>query len=138
MSDIKSVLRDFDVSVAALGAERKRMSVIAQNIANAFTTRTAEGGPYVRQTVRFETVLDEAGGGVRVAGVERDQRTPFPVVSDPGHVDADAQGNVRYPNVDLIQEMVDFNIAKRSYEANLGVLRAWRSMARSAISNLST
>ena len=133
---IEGVMAGFDIAGSGLAAERARMNVIAENVANAYVTRTPEGGPYVRRVVGFENALDSAYGGVRVSGIFQDQRSPFVTVKEPGHRDADAEGNVRYPNVDVLQEMVDFNVARRSYEANLAVFRAYTGMVKNAIGNI--
>ena len=133
------IMSGFDIAASGLAAERARMGVIAENIAMAGVTRTRSGGPYVRRTVLFEEILQEAGGGaggVRVSQVKRDTKSPPVPVYDPGHPDADAEGYVVYPNVTLVNEMVDFNVARRSYEANLAVFRAYRNMVRNAITNL--
>jgi flagellar basal-body rod protein FlgC len=134
---LEGVMSGFDIPGSGLMAERIRMNVIAENVANAYVTRTPEGGPYVRRSVTFAGALDGALRGVQVVGIEPDQRTPFVTVQEPGHRDADAEGNVRYPNVNVIQEMVDFNIARRSYEANLAVFRAYTGMVKNSISNIS-
>ena len=120
-----SLFGGLKISASALSAERLRMNVIAENIANAETTRTPEGGPYRRR----EVVLAEGstpvatgsaapiGGGVQALGVVTDQG-PDRVVFDPSHPDANAEGYVRMPNVDLPSEMVDLMTATRAYEAN--------------------
>jgi flagellar basal-body rod protein FlgC len=137
MDELINTLSGFDVPASGMAAERLRMSVIAENIANASTTRTAAGGPYVRRYVSFESWLDGGGhSGVRATRVQEDRRTPFTAVQDPGHPDADDQGYVQYPNVNSVFEMIDFNIARRSYEANLAVFRAYRDMVRNAINHL--
>lgn len=135
----EGIMSGFDVAASGLAAERTRMGVIAENIAMAGVTKTRAGGPYVRRTVLFEEILqnaDGAGGGVRVSDVKRDTKSkPIPVY-DPGHPDADADGYVNYPNVTVVNEMVDFNVARRAYEANLAVFRAYRNLVRNAITNL--
>lgn len=124
-----------NISASGMAAERMRMEVIANNIANAMTTRGPNGGPYRRQDVVFETVLrdqmqgassDRTGfGGVRVVGVE-DDPTELRRTRDPGHPDADADGFVLMPNVSLPVEMVNLMTASRGYEANLKVLQTLR------------
>jgi len=122
-------------------AEKIRLQVVAQNLANAFTTRGPDGQPYQRQVVSFESALLRAGhddalrqvGGrspmtVQVAGIRSDP-TPGQVVYNPGHPDADEAGMVRMPNVNPIFEMVDMMSASRSYEANLAVAKVGRQMA---------
>ena len=118
-----------DISASALSAQRQRMDLIAQNIANAETTRTPEGGPYRRQQVVF--TLDDQGG-VEVTQVVEDPRPPR-LVYQPGHPDADAAGYVALPNVNLVEEMVDMISAMRSYEANVTAINAAKTMAQRAL-----
>jgi flagellar basal-body rod protein FlgC len=138
------VLSSLNVSASGLTAERLRMEVVANNIANAFSTRTPGGGPYRRKDVIFETVLNQqfqagqsgmAVAGVRVLGVV-DDTTPFNRVFQPGHPDADANGFVLFPNVQLPLELVNLITANRSYEANLKVLQAFRQEAEQALTLL--
>lgn len=120
---------------SALGAEQVRMDIVAQNIANAYTTKDVNGGPYQRQTVSFQTMLGGMSGvekGVRVSGVKPDT-TPGDMVYNPGHPHADKDGMLRMPNVQLAVEMVDLMGASRAYEANLSVARNARSMAMKAL-----
>jgi flagellar basal-body rod protein FlgC len=117
------------ISASALSAERLRMEVTANNIANAFSTRTREGGPFRRQDVVFSSVT---GGGVQATDVV-DDPSPFPVVSMPGHPDADADGNVRLPNVQLPIEMVNLVTASRAYEANVRAAQAFVQMGQQAL-----
>jgi flagellar basal-body rod protein FlgC len=121
---------------SGLQAQRMRLDVIAQNIANAQTTRGPNGQPYARQVVSFESELIKKMGdnaaatqlhGVRVANVSPDTRQG-PVVHNPGHPDADANGFVHMPNVNMAMEMVDMISATRAYEANLAVVKAGREM----------
>jgi flagellar basal-body rod protein FlgC len=112
------------ISASALTVERLRMNTIAENIANADTTRTSEGGPYRRKQVVVAQAGDEgraatggAGGGVRALAVVLDPR-PERMMLDPSHPDADANGYVRMPNVELPMEMVDLMAASRAYEIN--------------------
>jgi flagellar basal-body rod protein FlgC len=123
-----------DASGSALSAERLRMDVTAENLANAQSTRSADGsGPYKRKQV----VLEQAGSsfaeslqaarGVRVAGIVEDS-TPPRRVYDPGHPDADAQGYVTMPNVDTVTEMVDLIGSSRAYEANVTALQDSKQM----------
>ena len=122
-----------------------RMDIIAQNIANASVTRTAEGGPYRRQYVEFEPMEGQsfssvysdalnasAGSGVRVSAVQEDG-SDFKLVYDPTHADAGEDGYVRLPNVDLATEMVDMISATRAYEANVTALNAMKAMAMKAL-----
>jgi flagellar basal-body rod protein FlgC len=132
-------LTGINSAASALHAENTRLEIVSQNIANAQTTRTPDGGPYRRQTVSFETIMNNAAhagaanNGVRVAAISAD-RTPGPRVHNPGHPDADANGMVAMPNVDLAFEMVDMISASRAYEANLAVVRQARQMAAKALS----
>ena len=138
-----SIFGSLDISASALSAERLRMDVTAENLANAQTTRGADGQPYRRK----EVVLQEAagsfgaslsaamgpnqgtqGGGVEVAGVVQDTATPLKRVYDPGHPDADAQGYVSMPNVDTVTEMVDLISAQRAYEANVTAMQAAKTL----------
>jgi flagellar basal-body rod protein FlgC len=127
-----------DVSASGLSAERLRMDVIAENLANAQTTRTPDGGPYRRKSV----VLQEAEGsgfsaalasasresrGVEVGEIVEDANPPR-VIHDPGHPDADAQGYVRMPNVNPVTEMVDLISASRAYEANVTAMQTAKTI----------
>ncbi|MGQ9454283.1 MAG: flagellar basal body rod protein FlgC [Armatimonadota bacterium] len=128
----------FDISASGIHAQRVRMDVIANNIANAESTRTPTGGPYRRQIVTFRTIYREVvgnrvvPGGVMVDGILEDP-TDYRVVYDPSHPDADASGYVRYPNVNVVEEMVDMISATRAYEANIAALNATKSMIATAI-----
>ena len=130
-----NLISGIDVSASALTAQKTRLDVVAQNIANAQTTRTASGGPYERQVVSFETQLvrSQGSGGaalqsVKVAQVTTDH-TPGQQVYNPQHPDASADGLVTMPNVNLSMEMVDLITASRTYEANLSVVKNARQMA---------
>jgi flagellar basal-body rod protein FlgC len=128
------ILSGIQSTAAALDAERKRLDVISENIANANTTRGPDGKPYQRQVVVFETALQQAMNGgaatptLRVAGIEKDQR-PFEMVYEPGNPDADAHGMVAMPNVNIHEEMADMISAERAFEANLAVVKNARTMA---------
>jgi flagellar basal-body rod protein FlgC len=132
------ILSAANISASGLTAERTRMEVVANNIANAFSTRGANGGPFRRQDVLFATVLDDQlrqgrGGprnlnGVQVLGVV-DDSSDFPMIFNPGHPDANGDGYVAMPNVSLPLEMVNLITANRAYEANLKVLQAFRQQA---------
>lgn len=133
-----------DVSASGLTAERYRMEVIANNIANANSTQTPEGGPYRRQHVVFAARENpmammspelDAMQGVRIAGTMQDQ-SDFIMVPNPGHPDADANGMVAMPNVRIPIEMVDMITASRSYEANLRSIRSFRQMAEQTLTLL--
>ena len=130
-----NLISGIEISASALAAQKTRLDIVAQNIANAQTTRTAKGGPYQRQVVSFETELirnqGAAGAGlqsIRVAQVTTD-RSPGQQVYNPQHPDASADGLVTMPNVNLSQEMVDLITASRTYEANLSVVKNARQMA---------
>jgi flagellar basal-body rod protein FlgC len=141
-----SLFSSLNVSASALTANRFRMDVISSNIANANTTRAryvnGEWLPYQRKMVQlspqgtqsFDTLLHKALGkdsaqatGVQVSGIKTD-RSPFKLVFDPEHPDADENGYVRLPNVDIMKEMVDMMSATRSYEANVTALNASKNM----------
>lgn len=117
------------VSASGLSAQRFRMDTIATNIANSETTHTADGGPYRRRTVEMQAT---DGGGVQVTGVAEDA-TAGPLVYDPSHPDANADGYVRYPNVSVTDEMVGLMDSRRMYEANATVFQATKSMLKAAI-----
>ena len=144
-----SFLNSMDISASALTAQRMRMDVVAENLANINTTRDAYGNPYRRRFVTmqeregdFSSTLQQAmsngytnavGNGVRVTSIQEDQ-SPFKLMYDPNHPDADAQGYVQMPNVDLATEMVDMMSATRSYEANITAINAIKNMAMQALS----
>ena len=133
-------LSSLDISASALTAQRMRMDVISENIANADTTRTANGEPYRRrvsvlteQPLTFSSVLRKAtGGGVEVTQIVEDM-SDFNYVYDPDHPDADANGYVAKPNVDTTEEIIDMMSATRSYEANVTALNATKSIAMKAL-----
>lgn len=146
-----SFLSSIQASASGLTAQRLRMDVISNNLANVDTTHTPEGGPYRRQHVVFSTPTTSGmtlppapassglGGqatagalGVRVAAVVED-KDAVRVVRDPTHPDADAQGNVQFPDIDVVAEMVDMLSASRAYEANVTALNAAKSMALRAL-----
>lgn len=136
-----------DISASGLTAQRFRMDTITQNIANINTTRTEKGTPYRRRTVIFEEksldkpfseYLNESsheklkGNGVRVARVVEDA-SPFKRVYDPGNPEADENGYVHMPNIDIVTEMVNMISATRAYEANVTSMNATKSMALKAL-----
>jgi len=132
-----NILGGIQNTAAARSAERLRMDIVGQNIANAHVTRGLDGTPYQRQQVVFESVLSAAralenGRGrlqaVQVARVEVDPRGPK-LVFNPGHPDANENGMVAMPNVNVHEEMVDMIAASRAFEANLAVVKTARSMA---------
>jgi flagellar basal-body rod protein FlgC len=140
--DIYDALR---TSSSGLSAQRMRMNLISANLANVNTTRTPEGGPYRRKEVVFEArsqspsfheALQSRQGRqpaeVRAVEVFDDPRPPI-LKYDPGHPDADAQGYVRLPNVNMMEEMVNMISATRSYEANVAVVKASKDMALKAL-----
>jgi flagellar basal-body rod protein FlgC len=134
----------FAISASGLRAQRLRMDVIAANLANAQSTRTPAGGPYRRRDVvleatpqgeSFDDLLAPAGAesaAVRVARVVEDQRPPQ-LIFDPGHPDADANGYVAMPNVNVVSEMVDMMAATRAYEANVAALNATKRVLEAAL-----
>ena len=147
------LLSSMEISASALSAQRTRLNIINQNLANAQTTRTADGGPYRRKVTVFEAEpftnhltrsMDRpsypAGRdprrGVLVEGIYADP-SPFKKIYDPTHPDADASGYVEMPNVDLVIEMVNMINAGRSYEANVTAVNASKQMAQKALDILS-
>jgi flagellar basal-body rod protein FlgC len=143
------VLRALEIAGSALTAQRLRMDVTSSNIANAEATSTPGGGPYRRERVAFAPIRPEPsfgfrqawtattpsnvdGGGVQVQSIVRDDAPPRRV-HDPGHPDADANGDVAYPNVDLVTEMTDMLAASRAYEASITVIGVAKSMAQRAL-----
>ncbi len=116
-------------AASALTAERLRMDVVSDNLANIDTTRTPNGGPYRRRFVVFEPITEENGkvDGVRVSAIVEDNRPPR-MVYDPNHPDANAQGYVAYPRIDFATEIVDLMAAQRAYEANTTTISIARDM----------
>ena len=140
-----------NISGSALTAQRARLDVIANNIANANTTRTTDGGPFQRSRIIFRPIEDkqifksrilpdrlkpEVGQGVRVTKIEKDEKPPR-MVYDPNHPDALKsgrwQGYVMFPNVNIVEEMVDMISANRSYEANVTMINSGRQMFEKAL-----
>ncbi len=124
-----------DISASGLIAQRIRLDAIANNIANANTTRTVEGGPYRRQEVVFRVHREEdapASRGVEVESVVESEEPPK-MVYDPSHPDAGPDGRVALPNVNIVEEMTDMISATRAYEANVTAINAARSMAAKAL-----
>lgn len=138
----RDLFRSAGISQSGLTAERIRMEVTANNIANAYSTRTPQGGPFRRQDVVFEALVgQQAGGEVSgFGGVDAaeivDDPTPFTVVLMPGHPDADAEGNLRLPNVELPLEMVNLVTAGRSYEANVRAAQSFVQNSQQALNIL--
>lgn len=147
------IFQGLHASASALTTQRLRMDVISSNMANVDTTRArmvdGEWQPYRRKSVSLQpqeaqfssflgvamgkTTNSSAGQGVRVSRIREDNETPFKPVFDPEHPDADEQGYVRMPNVDPLREMVDLMSATRTYEANVTVLNANKSMLMKAL-----
>lgn len=135
-----------NITASGLNAERTRMNTMASNLANARTTRTADGGPYKRldpvfQAVPVATRFSELVGQkdaqaaalVEVSEIRQDQAPPQQIY-DPSHPDADTNGFVSLPNVNVVQEMVNMMTASRAYEAGVTVMQTLKGMARSALS----
>jgi len=126
-----------NIAASGLFAQRLRVQLAASNIANAETTRTPEGGPYRRKDPVFQAMLLEETRdgtpvtGVGIAGIQT-SKDPFISKYDPSHPDADANGMVQYPNVNPVEEMVNLTEASQSFQANIAVVRAVRTMELSA------
>ncbi|MFQ5719036.1 MAG: flagellar basal body rod protein FlgC [Acidobacteriota bacterium] len=137
-----SLFRIMDIGASGLTAQRIRMQVVSANLANAETTRTADGGPFRRRIVtftaaggdpdRFSEALSRKLTGVHVSSVELDDAPPV-LRYQPGHPDADARGYVSYPNINLSAEMADLMSSVRSYQANLTVIRSVRTLFRQTL-----
>lgn len=133
------VFKSMEVAGSSLTAHRFWMDTIAQNLANVQTTRTPEGGPYIRRVPVFQQILDEIGeygevqGGVKVVQVVKDRTTAPRLVYQPDHPDADAEGYVAMPNVSVVREMADMMVASRAYEANLAVTESQKIMWNGAL-----
>ena len=140
-------INSMEISASGLSAQRTRLNIISQNIANANVTRTAEGGPYRRQisvlsAAPFVSHLTQAldhplyrtdpRRGVLVNEVKTDP-SPFKRVYDPAHPDADDEGYVNMPNVELVTEMTNLINAARSYDANVSAVQASKNMAMKAL-----
>lgn len=130
-----------DMAAAGLAAQRARMAATASNLANAQTTRTPDGGPYRRRDPvfgvepiggPFASALERSFQRVTLTGVALDARPPV-LRYDPGHPDADADGVVTLPNVEVVEELTNMLAASRSYEANLAVVRKVREMSQAAL-----
>ena len=136
-----NLISGIDVTAGALNAQKTRLDIVAQNIANAQTTRGSNGLPYQRKIVSFETELLRRTGaqpgspalqGVHVGSITSDT-TEGQRVYDPQHPDAAADGYVQMPNVNMAFEMVDLMTASRAYEANLSVVKNAKQMALKAL-----
>lgn len=142
------LFQGFDVAASGMTAQRFRMDIIAENIANISTTRTEKGTPYRRKMVTFEekevkpnfnkylgdTREKYRGNGVKVTKVSEDYENDFVMTYDPSHPDADENGYVSYPNVSTVQEMTDLIDASRGYEANTTAFQALKGMAQAGLS----
>ena len=143
-----SLMGSLNVSASGMSAQRTRMDIISQNIANVNTTRDENGDVYRRQTVvfaekndsNFESILtamqtgisrktDPLGDGVKITGIAEDHVTPMKMVYDPAHPDADADGYVTMPNVNTVTELTNLSDATRSFEANVTAFNATKNMA---------
>ncbi len=128
-----SIVKGFDILGTGMSAQRTRLNTVSSNLANSETTRSTEGGPYVRRLPIFQAVeLGDEGAGVTVTQIERDP-TPGPMLFDPGHPDAGPDGYVRMPNVNVVEEMVDMMTAARSFEANVQAFQTLRDMVQAAL-----
>ncbi len=140
-----SMFRAIDTSASGLTAERLRMDVISNNIANVNTTRTESGDPFRRKLVIFQSrnprgslpFMDRLqpqlpGKGVRVQAIMEDM-APFKMEYDPNHPDADSEGYVRRPNINIVHEMVDMITATRAYEANVTSINSAKDMINAAL-----
>lgn len=135
-------LSTLDISASGLNSQRMRMNVIASNIANLNVTRTPDGGPYRRKDVVFQTTemgsfsdaLNTAmmGQGVEVTEIFEDD-SPFQMRFEPNHPDANGDGYVAYPNINVVEEMTNMVSASRSFEANVAVVQATKEMALKAL-----
>jgi len=134
-----------NIAASGLSAERAHINIISMNLANVKTTRTPEGGPYRRKSVVFQsrpldseftkamrTELEREVKGVKVIGVVTDQR-PFKMVYDPGHPDANAQGYVSFPDINVVEEMTNMMTALRTYEANVATITSVKAMFNKAL-----
>ena len=130
-----SLDRVLDITASAMTANRFWLERISNNLANANSTKTAAGTPYQREVPVFAEILAQESGeasGVEATGVVKDP-SPFPEVYNPGHPDADARGFVKMPNVNVVHEMVDMIAASRTYEANITVSSAAKTMMTKAM-----
>ncbi len=139
------ILTGMRVSSSGMAAQRTRMNTISSNIANINTTRTVEGGPYRRKEVILEAIPDAKSFGeiltttpekeiqrVQVTDVAVDRRAPI-LKYEPDHVDADENGYVAYPNINLMEEMANMIQATRAYEANVAAMNATKDMAMTSL-----
>lgn len=137
-----SLFQSFNINASGMTAQRFRMDVISENVANVNTTRTEDGTPYRRKIVTFEEkdvtsfgkVLENTrnayvGNGVKVSSVKEDTESDYIKKYDPSHPDADEDGYVSYPNVNIVTEMTNMIDASRSYEANVTAFQTSKSIA---------
>lgn len=138
------VFTSMKISASALKAQRLRLNTISSNLANIETTRTPDGGPYRKREVVFKSTqqgfadtldsrLRDAAHGVEVSHIQASSKPPR-MIYEPGHPDADEQGYVAMPNVDLVEETADMMAASRAYEANVTVVKSAKRMALKALS----
>ena len=134
-------LKSLETSASGLSAQRKRMDIIASNLANIETTRTDKGGPYRRKMVvmrtkemdqDFNEMFNSSVKGVQIDEIVEDQ-APFKRVYNPSHPDADSDGYLSKPNVDLIVETTNMLMARRAFEANIAAIKATRQMVIKAL-----
>jgi len=134
-------LKSLETSASGLYAQRKRMDIIASNLANIETTRTEKGGPYRRKMVvmktkemdqDFDKMFNDSVKGVQIEDIVEDQ-APFNKVYNPSHPDADSDGYLYKPNVHLIVETTNMLMAKRAFEANIAAIKATRQMVLKAL-----
>ena len=142
MSGIDKFFSGMRTASSALSAERVRIDVIANNIANSQVTDTPEGGAFRRRIVSFRPIEQKvegekvSGGGVYVSDISSDYVTPMELIHEPDHPDADEEGMVEYPNVNSVREMADMMTAIRSYEANLKAQEVFMRMAQRSLEML--
>ncbi len=145
------IFDSFSINASGLTAERYRMDIISENVANANTTRTDDGTPYTRKVVTFKEKLDPHASfsaylasnqskynrtgmlGVKVGGVFDDNHTDYKMVYDPSHPDADENGYVTYPNVNIVTEMTNLIDASRAYEANATAFNSSKSIVQTGL-----
>ncbi len=139
---VEKLFTGLNTSAQGLSAQRKRMNAIANNIANAETTRTEEGTPYRRKIVSMQSAstpsfidafdnIDGSSNSLQVN--ETEDMSDFKLIHDPTHPDADENGYVKMPNVNIVTEMVDMMSASRAYEANVTVINAQKQMAKDSL-----
>lgn len=133
-------LQSLRISSSGMNAQRRRMDIIASNLANSETTRSGKGGPYRRKMVvmgakaitDFDQILASEVEGVHVQDVVEDA-TPFKKIYNPAHPDADADGYLHKPNIDLVVEVTNMLMARRAFEANVSAIKTTRQMALKAL-----